>query len=174
MFLILSSRFGFKHDKVHQLNLYKKHQICFLEVSSDQTDGNPAQPKKRWNSMMESETKNSREVPLVAVSQPAMAINESSIDQLVKNIKTTKTRETVCFTQPTNIDTLVLQFTQSPITRDNFHHMVKRMTRFYVACELEKALECLGSVLDSLHYSWNVDAAGTVSFLKSLSQQTLS
>lgn len=146
--------------------MLNKHIILFLEVSSDQTDGHPSQPTKRWNSMMESETKNSREMPLVAVSQPAMAINESSIDQLVKNIKTTKNRETVCFTQPTNTDTLVLQFTQSPITRDNFHHMVKRMTRFYVACELEKALECLGSVLDSLHYSWNVDAAGTVSSVK--------
>lgn len=114
--------------------------------------------------MVEAETKHNRDTPKVTLSQPAMAFHPPSLDQLVNDIKTTRNRDSICFSQPTRNDDVILQFTQSPITKENFHNLVKRMTRFYVSCRLEKALECLSSVLDSLHYSWTLDAAGTVSF----------
>lgn len=130
--------------------------------TTDQGDGHATNPAKRWNSMMESETKHNREVPLVTLSQPTMVIRPATIDQLVDDIKTTKSRDSICFSQPTRNDDVILQFTQSPITRENFHNLVKRMTRFYVTCSLTKAVEALGSVLDSFHYCWSIDAAGTI------------
>lgn len=135
---------------------------CGDDTAADHADGQSINPAKRWNSMMEAETKHSRETPQVTLSQPAMALRPIAIDQLVNDLKTTKKRDSLCFSQPTRNDDVILQFTQSPITKDNFHNLVKRMTRFYVECSLEKALEGLGSALDGLHYGWMVDAAGTV------------
>ncbi|XP_066247991.1 serine/threonine-protein kinase grp [Euwallacea similis] len=140
---------------------------------SSQVDGQASYEAKRWNSMMDSETKNNRETPQVTLSQPAMALRSpASMNQLINHIEITKSRDLMCFSQPTRNDDVILQFTQTPITRENFHHLVKRMTRFYVTCDLQKALECLGSVLDSLRYSWNVDAAGTVTVSTMDSQKT--
>lgn len=130
--------------------------------TTDQVDGIPINPAKRWNSMVEAETKLNRETPQVTLSQPAMALRPITMDQLVNDIKTSKKRDSICFSQPTRNDDVILQFTQSPITKDNFHNLVKRMTRFYVSCKLQKALECLGSMLDCLHYGWSIDAAATV------------
>ncbi|KAL1489323.1 hypothetical protein ABEB36_014241 [Hypothenemus hampei] len=132
--------------------------------SEDVVDEPGVSITKRCNSMLETETKRNRDVPQVTLSQPAMAIGAApSIQQLVDKIKTTKQqRDSICFSQPVRNDDVILQFTQSPVTKENFHHLVKRMTRFYVECNLERALECLRMVLDSLHYTWTVDAAGTV------------
>jgi len=143
-----------------------KHPWMRFDFGHDSTaehaDGQSANPAKRWNSMVESETKHNRETPLVTLSQPAMALRPTTMDQLVNDIKATRNRDSICFSQPTRNDDVILQFTQSPITKENFHNLVKRMTRFYVTCKLEKALECLGSVLDCLHYGWSMDAAGSV------------
>ncbi|ERL85748.1 serine/threonine-protein kinase grp [Dendroctonus ponderosae] len=132
------------------------------ESSSEEVDSPSNQSRKRWNSMIESETKHNRETPQVTLSQPATSLSSHSIDQLINNIKTIKKRDSICFSQPTRNDDVILQFTQTPITKENFHKLVKRMTRFYVKCSLEKALECLRTALDSLHYPWSMDAAGTV------------
>ncbi|XP_018575230.1 serine/threonine-protein kinase grp [Anoplophora glabripennis] len=138
--------------------------------SKDNVDGSVERPTKRWNSMVEAETKHNRDTPQVTLSQPIITYRPSSIDQLINDLKTTR-REQVCFSQPTQYEDLMIQFTQSPITKDNFHNLSKRMTRFYVTVSYEKTLEALCSVLDTLHYSWTTDASGavtisTVDFMK--------
>lgn len=112
--------------------------------------------------MVEAETKHNRDTPQVTLSQPIITYRPSSIDQLINDLKTTR-REQVCFSQPTQYEDLMIQFTQSPVTKDNFHNLSKRMTRFYVTVSYEKTLEALCSVLDTLHYTWTTDASGAVS-----------
>lgn len=130
--------------------------------STDSSDEPVERSAKRWNSMVEAETKHNRDIPQVTLSQPIMTYRPSSIHQLVNDLKTTR-REQVCFSQPTQYEDLMIQFTQSPITKDNFHNLCKRMTRFYVKVSYEKTLETLCLVLDTLHYSWHTDASGAVS-----------
>ncbi|XP_074028518.1 serine/threonine-protein kinase grp [Leptinotarsa decemlineata] len=138
-------RFNFGSDKV-----------------SDQVDGTSENLAKRWNSMVESETRHNRETPTVTLSQPTISNTRLSIMQAVDCLRNT-TKNQLCFSQPTHNDDLMLQFTESPVTRDNFHNMVKRMTRFYVKTNFEKSLESLCSALDSLHYTWNAAFKGAVS-----------
>ncbi|XP_050310283.1 serine/threonine-protein kinase grp [Anthonomus grandis grandis] len=126
-------------------------------------DAQPTNPAKRWNSTVESETKLTRDTPTVTLSQPAMFLGRTPcMDQLVNDLVKTTRQDQVCFSQPVRNDDVILQFTQSRVTRENFDHLVKRMTRFYMDCKLEKALERLRSLLDGMHYNWTLDAAGTV------------
>ncbi|KAJ8937908.1 hypothetical protein NQ318_009860 [Aromia moschata] len=136
-------------------------------------DGSNEKPAKRWNSMVEAETKQKRDTPQVTLSQPVIAHRPSTIDQLVSELKTK--REQVCFSQPTHYENLMIQFTESPITKDNFHNLSQRMTRFYVTTSYEKTLEALCSVLDSLHYTWTTDmsAAVTISTVDCMKNQLI-
>ncbi|KAJ8970104.1 hypothetical protein NQ314_001394 [Rhamnusium bicolor] len=131
------------------------------DSNTDVADGSAEKPAKRWNSMVEAETRHNRDTPQVTLSQPATAYRTSSINQLVDELKTTK-REQICFSQPIHNEDLMIQFTQSPITKDNFHNLSKRMTRFYVTTSYEKTLEALCLMLDTLHYTWTTDASGAV------------
>ncbi|KAG5900341.1 hypothetical protein JTB14_026349 [Gonioctena quinquepunctata] len=133
-----------------------------IDASSDVIDGSSENPAKRCNSMVEAETRHNRDTPTVTLSQPNLSYQRLSIMQAVDSLRNTK-RDQVCFSQPTHNDDLMLQFTQSPITKDNFHHLIKRMTRFYVKTNSEKTLELLCSVLDLLHYTWNADVNSVVS-----------
>lgn len=111
---------------------------------------------------METETRLARETPQVTLSQPAIVNTHTSIMQALDALKTPK-KDTVCFSQPTHNEDLMIQLTQSPVTRENFHNLVKSMTRFYVNTSVEKTLETLCAVLDTLHYTWSTDLNGGVS-----------
>ncbi|CAH1114334.1 unnamed protein product [Psylliodes chrysocephalus] len=126
-------------------------------TSSDSVDSSSENPAKRCNSMVEAETKHNREAPTVTLSQPVTLFRQSKIMQAMDNIRTTN-----YFSQPTQNDNLMLQFTQSPITKDNFDSLIKRMTRFYVLTNREKTLESLYSILDSLHLTWSLDVNGAL------------
>ncbi|CAH1154167.1 unnamed protein product [Phaedon cochleariae] len=136
--------------------------IRSTENSSDSSEDGSEKPAKRWNSMVEAETRMNRDTPTVTQSQPTISHRHSTIMEAVDSLRNTR-RDQVCFSQPTQNEDLVLQFTQSPITKDNFQDLIKRLTRFYVKTGLEKTLEVLCTVLDSLHYGWTTDANGAVS-----------
>ncbi|KAJ8913822.1 hypothetical protein NQ315_003731 [Exocentrus adspersus] len=146
---------------------YQSRNVCLASETSceasntDNVDGAAEKSFKGWNSMVEAETRHNRDVPQVTLSQPNMVYRPSSVNQLINEFKGTR-REQVCFSQPTQNDNLIIQFTQSPVTKDNFHNLCKRMTRFYVTTSYEMTLEALCSVLDTLHYSWNIDASSAV------------
>lgn len=131
------------------------------DKSIKNVDGNIERSAKRWNSVMEAETKLSREAPQVTLSQPVIFNSRISIIHALDALKTPK-RDQICFSQPTHYDDLMIQLTQSPVTKDNFQNLVKRMTRFYVNSDVEKTLESLGATLDTLQYTWNVDPSGGV------------
>lgn len=115
--------------------------------------------------MMEAETKQHRDTPEMALSQPNLCVHKPlSIMQLVKVNNTSNNKNSMYFSQPTDIEDMMMRVTQSPITRDNFDDFVKSMTRFYVNTSYEKSLEVLCSTLDISHYNWNTDASGAVSF----------
>lgn len=136
--------------------------MFILDKSVDYTDGNIERSAKRWNSMMEAETRLARETPQVTLSQPVMTNPHTSIMQALDALKTPK-KDSIWFSQPTHNENLMIQLTQSPVTKENFHNLVKRMTRFYVNTSVEKTLEVLCSILDSLHYTWTADPSGGVS-----------
>jgi serine/threonine-protein kinase Chk1 len=127
--------------------------------------GSNSSPVKRWNSMLEAETRVHRTNPNVILSQPTPAVRPTSIDQLVTDLRTN--RESICFSQPTHNENMFLssqiQFSETPLTKDNFSNLIKRMTRFYVTTNYEKTLEVLCSVLDTFHYNWQTDGTGAVS-----------
>lgn len=116
---------------------------------------------------MEAETRLARETPQVTLSQPAMANSHTSIMQALNALKMPK-RDSICFSQPTHNEDLMIQLTQSPVTKENFHNLVKRMTRFYVNTVVEKTLESLCAVLDTLHYTWTADPNGGVSIIQNI------
>ncbi|EFA12969.1 serine/threonine-protein kinase grp [Tribolium castaneum] len=136
----------------------------FDDQKTDVVDDSNLNPVKRFNSMMETETRVHRTNPIVILSQPTPAVRPPSIDQLVTDLRTN--RELVCFSQPTHNDDMLLssqiQFNETPLTKDNFNNLVKRMTRFYVTTNYEKTLEVLCSVLDTFHYNWQIDGNGAV------------
>ncbi|KAL3270211.1 hypothetical protein HHI36_009267 [Cryptolaemus montrouzieri] len=118
-------------------------------------------------SMMES-FNGERETPHVTLSQPNLPFRPLCLENIVvENVKKNNKRD-VWFSQPTHNEDLFissqLQFTETPITKDNFDHLIKRLTRFFVTTPTEeKTLETLCSVLDALHYTWNVDGSGAIS-----------
>ncbi|XP_060527599.1 serine/threonine-protein kinase grp [Cylas formicarius] len=144
-------------------------------IETDQPDGFNSSEAKRCNSMFEAETRNKSETPQVTLSQPVFTFRPTSLNQLITDLKALHSKSSVCFSQPVKNEDVILQFTQSPVTQDNFHNLVKRMTRFYVDCDLEAALETLCSTLDSLHYSWTIDVKGmvTVSTVDSVKNQLI-
>ncbi|CAG9763858.1 unnamed protein product [Ceutorhynchus assimilis] len=108
------------------------------------------------------ETNNyNREITEATISQPVMVTRSSCVDELVNEVASNKKKD-VCFSEPTKIDDFILQLTQTPVEKSNFHNLVKRMTRFYVLCNRKEALDYLGSVLDGLRYSWALDCTGTM------------
>lgn len=139
--------------------------MLFCLESGDVVDDSSSNSAKRFNSMMEAETRVHRTNPIVILSQPTPAVRPPSINQLVTGLRTN--RELICFSQPTHNDDMLLssqlQFSETPLTKDNFNNLVKRMTRFYVTTNYEKTLEVLGSVLDTFRYNWQIDGTGAVS-----------
>ncbi|CAG9858609.1 unnamed protein product [Phyllotreta striolata] len=125
----------------------------------DTVDGTSEPRCKRYNSMVAEETILNREKPTVTLSQPNSSLRQSTIMQTVK----TTSNDHLCFSQPTQNDNWMVQFTQSPITKDNFDNLIKRMTRFYVSMTKERTMETLCSILDSLHLTWSVDVNRAVS-----------
>ncbi|CAH1135186.1 unnamed protein product [Ceutorhynchus assimilis] len=108
------------------------------------------------------ETNNyNREITEATISQPVMVTRPSCVDELVNEVATNK-KKYVCFSEPTKIDDFILQLTQTPVEKSNFHNLVKRTTRFYVLCNRKEALDYLESVLDGLRYSWALDCTGTM------------
>ncbi|KAK9878666.1 hypothetical protein WA026_023115 [Henosepilachna vigintioctopunctata] len=108
-----------------------------------------------------------RETPHVTLSQPNLPTRPLCLENIVDK-NTNNKKDIIWFSQPTHNDDLIissqLQFTQTPVTKDNFDHLIKRMTRFFVTCLTEeKAVEALCSVLDAFHYTWNIDYSGMVS-----------
>lgn len=143
------------------------------ESSEYAVEGINVSPGKRWNSMMEAETRVHRLNPKVILSQPLPARRPPSLDQLVNDVKIRK--EQICFSQPIQNEHLILgsqiQFAISPITKDNFDSLIKRMTRFYVTTDYQNTLEILGSILDTLHYCWQIDGTGAVCVLNDYSRE---
>uniref|UniRef100_A0A6P7FFP4 non-specific serine/threonine protein kinase n=1 Tax=Diabrotica virgifera virgifera TaxID=50390 RepID=A0A6P7FFP4_DIAVI len=126
-------------------------------------DSSSTQLAKRYNSLIAAEINNARDMPVVTLSQPNTVYRHNAIMKALDNIKTSG-KDLISFSQPVKNDNLVIQFSQTPITKDNFDVLVvKRMTRFYITNSKEKTLENLCSVLDTLHLSWNTDINGAVS-----------
>ncbi|KAJ8957150.1 hypothetical protein NQ317_000567 [Molorchus minor] len=133
------------------------------DSNSDSVDGSVEKSTKRWNSMVEAETRHNREkTPQVTLSQPVTSYRPSTIHHLVNDLKSTKRDQQNCFSQPIHYENLVIQFTQSPITKDNFHNLSKKDDSILCYNTLRETLEVLCSVLDSLHYAWTTDASGAV------------
>lgn len=123
--------------------------------NGDETDNRSG---LRWHSLVEAETRHIADTPDVIQSQPLPSVRPAFIDQLISSRP-----EQFFFSQPTQNDNLMLQMTQSPITKDSFTNLIKRMTRFYVTVNYERALEILCNVLDKHHYNWSTDTQGIVS-----------
>ncbi|KAK4874996.1 hypothetical protein RN001_011418 [Aquatica leii] len=99
--------------------------------------------------------------PVLALSQPADT-KSSRVDP--QNIlELFKTNGHNYFSQPTQNDDLLIN-SQIPFTqthqKNEFPHLIKRMTRFFVKTSCEETIERLGAVLDSLLYTWSMDKAG--------------
>ncbi|KAF5284341.1 hypothetical protein FQA39_LY04634 [Lamprigera yunnana] len=107
--------------------------------------------------------------PICALSQPistgSTCINAQSISELLK------VKDHHYFTQPTQNDNLfittALQFSQSR-KKNEFPHLIKRMTRFFIKTSCEETIERLGTLLDNLLYTWTMDESGlTISTIDS-------
>ncbi|CAH1962025.1 unnamed protein product [Acanthoscelides obtectus] len=144
-------------------------------ITDSERENQPPCKKQRWNSMgmAEQETRyaNRENPPQVALSQPTPTVvdgqnnggavkhreGQASIMHTLAEV-----RKRFSFSQPTHNEDLMLALTQSPVTKDNFHHLVRRMTRFYAKCSAQEALKHLARALDHLHLTWNTDASGVI------------
>nr|CAH7748437.1 unnamed protein product [Callosobruchus chinensis] len=138
-------------------------------------ENQPPSKKQRWNSMgmAEQETRyaSRNQKPQVVLSQPTLSVSDDDRNStIVKHREGQDTirhtlaevRKRFSFSQPTHNEDLMLALTQSPVTKDNFHHLVRRMTRFYAKCSAQEAIKQLSRALDLLHLTWNTDARGVI------------
>ncbi|XP_045475071.1 serine/threonine-protein kinase grp-like [Harmonia axyridis] len=161
-------------DPMKRISLEKilKHPWMTYNFSYDEADSSADSNSNglhaiRRASMMEPPA--DRESPYVTLSQPNLPTRPVCLEHIIdKQQKTNKRRDNKWFSQPTHNEDLIisseLQFTQTPITKDNFSDLIQRMTRFFVTTQTEeKTAEALCSVLDALHYTWTVDGSGAIS-----------
>ncbi|XP_057670877.1 serine/threonine-protein kinase grp [Diorhabda carinulata] len=152
-------RFNLKQINDH---LWMKFNFKMESSNWDTCDSGSQHIAKRSNSMINAEINHNRETPIVTLSQPVPAQRHNNILKALDNIKTSR-KDKISFSQPTQNDNLVIQFTQTPIEKDDFENLIKRFTRFYVSCSKEKTLEVLCAALESAHLIPNIDVTGTVS-----------
>ncbi|CAH0554671.1 unnamed protein product [Brassicogethes aeneus] len=133
---------------------------------SDVVDSSGEKSAKRWNSMMEAETRQNADTPDVALSQPNLPSSRkpASLVQLLKELNEGGARNGrgAFFSQPAQNADLMTHFAQSTITKENFQDFIKSMTRFYVKSTHERTLECLCNAFEQSHYTWAADASGAV------------
>lgn len=146
-----------------------RHPWMTYDFSTDATDSSNASSSSetfsiRRISMMEPQNPD-REMPPVALSQPTLVSRPPCLNNVL-SLNNERNNPDMWFSQPTHNEDLIissqLQFTQTPITKDNFHHLIKRLTRFFVKTSAEKTMENLCSLLDSFHYGYNIDPSGAV------------
>uniref|UniRef100_A0A1Y1ND55 non-specific serine/threonine protein kinase n=1 Tax=Photinus pyralis TaxID=7054 RepID=A0A1Y1ND55_PHOPY len=99
--------------------------------------------------------------PCMALSQPmpcnTSRVNPANIAELLK------VNEHHYFSQPTQNDDLLIssqiQLTQTH-KKNDFPHLIKRMTRFFVKTNCEETVQRIGVLLDALLYKWTMDEGG--------------
>lgn len=162
----------FENEKV----LFNSNCLYFViaDSSTDDVDGegesrDGTHTIKPWHSVIDCEV--ARETPDVTLSQPVPPTRAPPItnDPAANVLNNGSARDhLVCFSQPIHNEDLIvssqLTCTQSPITRENFHVLMRRLTRFYVKTTTHaKTVDMLCGVLNGLHYTWQMDVAGAVS-----------
>lgn len=89
--------------------------------------------------------------PAITLSQPVPTLIHK-FDDLMQKPK----KQIFAFSQPTQNEHLLLssqlQSTQSPLTQNQMHKLIKRMTRFCVNTDYEETVKILCSTLDKFHY----------------------
>ncbi|GLV33631.1 grapes [Carabus blaptoides fortunei] len=118
-------------------------------------------PAKRLCSNDELSQTQKNPVEPLGLSQPIPQKEAPSTGQVIDMIQE---RVNISFSQPTHFDDLIVssqfQFTQSPVTQNNFQRLVCRMTRFFVTTDCEKTLKILCSKLEQYSYTWNSSESG--------------
>lgn len=146
----------YQNDTLYQTK-HNIHSNLLPENGIRNGDGTDGRSSLRWHSLVEAETRHVADTPDVIQSQPLPSIRPAFIEQLL-----TSRPEQFFFSQPTQNDNLMLQFTQTPVTKESFGNLIKRMTRFYVTVAYERALEIICNMLDTHHYNWSADGQGIV------------
>ncbi|KAK5644542.1 hypothetical protein RI129_005842 [Pyrocoelia pectoralis] len=99
--------------------------------------------------------------PVFALSQPipcnSARVHPENVAELLKG------NDHHYFSQPTQNDDLLIssqiQLTQTH-KKNDFPHLIKRMTRFFVNTNCEETVQKLGLLLDALLCTWTMDEAG--------------
>lgn len=97
--------------------------------------------------------------PVITHSQPESLCNNKGSDFISSVIQSSHTKHNFAFSQPTQNDNLLLstqlQTTQSPLTQNQMHRFIKRMTRFCVKTSYEETVKILLRHLENFHFSYN-------------------
>ncbi|KAJ6647030.1 Serine/threonine-protein kinase grp, partial [Pseudolycoriella hygida] len=96
----------------------------------------------------------------VQQSQPAQ-------DTLQRNVVRDIEAWNSCFSQPANLDDLLLNSQMNPVTQSStqnvFQKLVRRMTRFFISTDFDQTIKRLSHIFDSLGYTWKINDCGMIS-----------
>lgn len=96
--------------------------------------------------------------PAITHSQPAPLLNDNA-ENIMKLLIQKPVKQTYAFSQPTQNENLListqLQSTQTTLTQNQMHKLIKRMTRFCVKTSYEETIKILCSQLEKFHYAYN-------------------
>ncbi|XP_046663642.1 serine/threonine-protein kinase grp [Homalodisca vitripennis] len=143
--------------KIKQHRWYTKHHTQIRGPELDRSVS-PAYKRLRSNDL----SPPSRDDPRQCQSQPELLLSGPHI------ISPTGTKEPahVSFSQPAQIDDLLVSTqylaTQSNASQDTVQKLVRRMTRFFVSLDPDKALDRLVQALDNMALSWRSYTPGIV------------
>lgn len=94
--------------------------------------------------------------PVITASQPIQASKHT--DDHITSLIRKPMEHIFAFSQPTQNDNLLLcsqlQPTQSPLTQNQMHKLIKRMTRFCVSTGFDETVKILCAQLDKFHYTY--------------------
>lgn len=93
-----------------------------------------------------------------SLSQPAQDTPQPNIVQDIEAWNS-------CFSQPANLDDLILNSQLNPTQGGNqnmFQKLVRRMTRFFVSTDFDQTIKRLSHIFDHLSYTWKLNDGGTV------------
>lgn len=130
---------------------YKPNQDC--------TDSTSPRTKRQRSSVECFQSNYARLQSQVQQSQPAQ---ESHPTNIVHDIEARNS----CFSQPANLDDLLLNSQMNPTQGTNqniFQKLVRRMTRFFVSTDFDQTVKRLSHIFDHLGYTWKINDCGMVS-----------
>jgi len=148
-----------------KLDTLVQHKWCNLKFENSDYQRNQdcddsTEPRGKRNRMNDDFYQSDDERSHVQQSQPAQDTPQTNI---VRDIEAWNS----CFSQPANLDDLLLNSQMNPMTQSStqnvFQKLVRRMTRFFISTDFDQTIKRLSHIFDTLGYTWKINDCGMIS-----------